>query len=626
MAVYEHGIRRMRRWIPQIAAAGSVNGDPIAAAINADGKSIAITFKGMATGGTYLYDTAGAGETLGLTDTSTAKGVLTVVSKGFDSTGAATTTSRTVYVTRRLRVAGTSGADETTSGSDVVINFALSEPVYAKDTTGGGNSGTAPVLVTLSGLYTKSAVPSNAKTVTCVNNSALAYYTPRGQWGTIDRQKVLTDFDLEFDPQHLHGVAGIACVVFTCTGQTSSHVESATVTSRTARQRAGTSLYSDAYKTTITLSGFTQGEDIACRVRVYPSIGDTAFDSDNQSSDYLVQHDNTLTFKCDKTAALEVFGIVDTGGSDVTGTASATIATARALPFATIQKAERAGASKIYIKNQTHLYTTPGSTPTALGYWCVVQLDPTDLGGIVTIDTGFVTVKSTYLKFKGCTMKLTGNLSIFTGTTRNLWFDGITFDANGQTLAGPICDDIAGAVFTDCAIDPLKFKLNRSGTDIVRHSFDGCDFGSPSSDKAVESFWRAVACKSTANVSFNGAVNVTASPLRANVLVKNNRLLSVTTPIDFDVGLTAATTDYFFIGNEFEGLTAGLAGSPAFSFGQAGTEYDKDHVVIAHNTILGERENHLYNDGAGDNTAVKYRRYASVVGVGVAGKVTFVIH
>lgn len=604
----------MSRLIPQTSSA-SVTGDPIAAAINADGKSASITFKGMATGGTYLYDNSGSDETLGLTEPSTAKMVFTAVSRGYDTSAAATTTTRTVYGTRSLRVAGTTGKDETTSGSDVVINFALSEPVYVKDKAGGGNSGTDPTLITLAGIYTKSGVPSNAKTLTVVNNSTLTNIAPRGQWGTIDRQKAMTDFVLEFDPQYVHGVVGIACVVFTCTGQTSLHVESATVTSRTARQRAGTSLYSDAYTATITLSGFTQGEDIACRVRVYPAIGDLIFDSDNQSSDYLVQHDNTLTLKCDKTAALEVFGIVDTRGNDSTGVASATIATARANPFATIDKALSIGAAMVYIKNQSHTYDTAGS-PSALGYWRTVTEDPTDTGGTVQIHTAFVFLNTDYLKFKSVRLKLLGALSIFNGSSGSMFFESCAFNANGFTLAANICDDVKAAVFVNCTIDPLDFALQAFGANIIRQSFDGCDFGTPASACEVASAWRYVACKGV-KVSPTVTYSATASPTahRVNVLVKNNRFLNVGLKSDFDSSLDDAVTDYFFVGNEIEGLTAVLTGSPVFEFGAgASAEYDKDRVVIAHNTIVGERQNHLYNSGEGGNSAAKYRRYVSVVG------------
>lgn len=602
-------------WLTAVAALGqglllnpyrfgsvAVTGDPIAATVNADGISATITFKGLATGGTYAYDAAGGSASLGLQQPSTAKAVLSISGPGFDSTGAATTGAWTSYATLHRRDPGTSNAKETTSGSDVIVEFALSEPVYAGETVS---------LTTLAGLYTQGGNPSTAKTISVVNNSTQAYFVPRGQWSTIDRQKFTGNFDLAFDPQSVHGVAGIACVKFDCTGGTSSATQSATVTSRTARQRAGSSLYSDEYKATIAIAGFTQGEDIACRVRVYPARGNTAFDSNSHSSDYLVQHNNTLTIKCDKTSALEIYGVVDNvSGNNGTGVASATLASARANPFQTVWGALAAGAVKVYLKNQVHTLTVSGS-PAALGYWRVVTEDPTDPGAVASIPTGFVFPNTDYLKFESVTLRLVGNLSIFTGSTRYLWFNDVTGDANGQTLAANVADDIAGAIWTDCVIDPFSFKLGIVGNDVIRQSFDGCDFGSPGTQATIASVWRIVACKAAQNVNFSSQSSAVSSTTPSNVLIKNNRLLKLGLPVNYDAW-AAATSDVFIIGNEFEGLTASLAGSPVFQFGQNSTEFAKTHCIVAHNTAVGERVNYLYVDGTA-GAAVNHSRAGSAI-------------
>jgi hypothetical protein len=578
-------------------------GDISSVTVNADGKSVDIKILSITAGGTYAYD--GLGSSSGLVQSSTAKIVLIATSKGFDSAGSATTIARTVYGTKVQRVPGTAGLAETVSGSDLIITFALSEPIYQKDNTGGGNSGTAVTYTILSGLYTKTGVPSNAGTGTATNSSTLAYYTPRGQWDrTPDLQLVGSNFTLRFDPQYLHGYAGISAVRFTSVGQTSANSVDTYVTSRTARQAAGTSLYTDSYVTTVPISGYTQGESIKNRVRVYPAIGDTAFDTDVRStaSDYAVQCDSTLTLTCDKTAALTVYGIVVTGSPG--GTASANIATARADPFPTIQAALIAGASLVYYKNQAHTFSTPGSTPAALGYWRTVTPDPTDLGGIVLIDTGFVTFK-TDIHWLGGTLKLTGNLSILTSTTKYLWFDGVTFNKNGQTLAAAFLDDTLGGFFTDCVFDdPSAWKLTRQGGDIVRMCFDGCDFGTGSAT-AITAFWKMVACKGTGvNPAGSQSTTVTVANI-ANQLFKNNRFLSVDAGIAFhDLG--GALTDYFILGNVVEAI--GLS-TPAFAFVDGTTENNLDHVVFSHNTLLGQRENYAYNDyGA----AAIYRRGWSI--------------
>jgi hypothetical protein len=584
-------------------------GDPTLVSVNADGRSADVKVSLLGTGGTYLYD---ASSSTGLQDRATAKIKAVVVSKGFDATGVATTTTRTVYGVIRQRIPGTTGAAEVVSGSDVIITFGLDSPIYAKDNTGAGNSGTAPVFTFLAGLYTQGGHASTGATLTATNNSTLAYYKPRGQWDTgtmgVDFQRVTGDFTVAFDTQYLHGVAGIACAKFDFTGGTSSHVESATVTSRTAAQRTGSSLWSCAYKATIPLSSYTQGEAISGRCRVYPTIGDAAFDTNDHASDYAVQHNSTLAFICDKTLALQKYAIVDTGGNDSTGVASTTLATARANPYATIGKAVSAGAVLIYVKNQSHSLGSPPSS-SDLGYWQEVTQDPLDPGGTVTIATGFPTL-APKLKLFGLTVKLASNLSIFTTNTSYLWCDRVAFNRNAQTLAGTFTDDVKGSFYTNCTgLDPAAFHLQQQSSDIVRQSFDGCDFGTASSDFFINSFWRAVACKGS-KAFLSGLRNATASSDRSNSVVKNNKMLSLANSSDWDA-FGAATTDLFFVGNLLEGIN--LVGTPVWSLGQGTVENDIDHVVVAGNNFLGGKSNYCYNDGSTDNTAVKYRRGWSVV-------------
>lgn len=582
-------------------------GQCIGAAVNADGRSVDLTFYSMAAGGTYLYD---ASSSTGLVDRSTAKLVLTVVSKGFDNTGSATTITRTVYGVIRQRVAGTSGAAETASGGDLIITFGLDSPIYAKDTTGAGNSGTAPTLTLLGGLYTKTGVPTLAiSNLAVTNSSALAYYKPSGQWMTRPNQRMTADFTLAFSPQYLHGIDAIACVRFDVDGQTSSVNANATTTTPTKRQRAGTGLYSDEFVSgTITLSTFTQGEIMKARARVYPTIGDAVFDTNDNSANLLVQCDQTFNLYCDKTLALQVYAIVDTGGNDTTGTASATLATARAAPFATIAKALIAGASLIYLKNQVHTFATPASTPTNFGYYQEITADPTDLGGTLAIGTGYPTYKASYLKITGLTVKLLASTSLFVATNNYFWMESCVANDNSQTLAGPLADDAVATFIDNCTgFDPARWFWKRSGADKIRLSFDGVDFGTSSSAASMNCIWRMIACKVAGAVTIQGLYPASGTAVPANVLVKHNQFTSMN-----NVSQTwdyAVTTSYVsIIGNLIETLSP--AGSSAFQIASSNS-VNMDSCIVSHNTIVGERSIVAYNDSG---SAAAYRRGWAMVG------------
>lgn len=576
-----------------------------------------LAIESFQTGATYAFGLTGGN------NVSASTPYIDGVSKGFDGTGASTTTAYRAYLTRLLRVPGTAATLDEVGSSPLVVRMALNDLVYQKDNTGGGNSGTAPTFTAPAGFIVNTAGAGQSSLAStaaaCTNYSTLPYMAPRGHWDmTPPLLRMNADVDIGFDPQYVHGGCdGIACVKLDADGQTSIVNVPATKTARSAVKRTGTNLYSDSFRTVVTNASFTQGEQVKIRARVYPKRGDVIFDTNNQGSDYAVQHDSTLTWYCDKTLALQVYGVVDTGGG--AGTASSNLATARAAPFATIHAALIAGATLIYFKNQTHLLATPGSTPSALGYWREIMPDPTDPGGTITIDTGFVTTK-TDLRFTGCKIKLTGVTSILTSPTKMVWFDGCTGDNNGLTLAGPFCDDILGAFFTNCTgFDPSAWKLILSGADVVRHSFDGVDFGNGTLGAGaakVNGWWKMTACKGSTVWADGAHSSSTAAANRYNRLFKNNLFLKVSNSFAFDLE-TADMQDNFFIGSILEGIN--LAGSAVLGIGQANApEYNNNHGAVAHFNPLGGKTNYLYNDGpdsGGGSNDPKQRLFWGVVGV-----------
>lgn len=223
------------------AATGDITAVTILGDSTHNGFAASIVITGLSTGGTYAYG-------LGANNApSGAKIVFTVTSPGFDSSGAATTVSRTVYGTTCMRQTyQTSLGSNATNGlstpcnppspqesgsSPVTVEVALSEFIYATDTVASVTIG--------SGFYTQAATPNNAcaACVSVTNSSTLVYPKPIGGRATIPNQLVGNSFLVEwtaFANPHGYPVAGqtIAAVKTTCT-DTHSHT-SPTVTTTAA--------------------------------------------------------------------------------------------------------------------------------------------------------------------------------------------------------------------------------------------------------------------------------------------------------------------------------------------------------------------------------------------------------
>lgn len=583
--------------------------------------------QGFTTGATYNY----ALDADNRATASTPK--LNLVSK---SNGLSPTTiAVTAYLTHTRRKPGTAiggsyTKDEFTSGGSLYTRHGLSTAVYKRDNTGGGNSGTAPTMDAPTNFITNTGGASEQSIVlsaaACTNNSSLAYRKGFGQWDlTPDFMRVDADFRLGFDVEHPTdgGYDGVAAVELSAVGQTSSHSDLAVLTDRpavalarvtTVKDETGSLIpvCNDAYSRTVAIAGFTVGEQIKIRARVGFNRGDTIFDTNDNAADYMVQHRNTLTYYY----VAAVYGICDpAGGNDGTGVASATIGTARASAYATINAAFGGGANKVYVKNQTAVLPATGRSD--LGYWYEIEADPTSLGGVVTIPTGFYYPGPPKLRIKNLIVRLLGTTSIFTTNTQYVFLDGCTGDPNGFTLAGPLFDGIAGAIMQNClGFDRTHFSFDRSGADFVRQSFDGVAFGSASG--FIKAWFKMVACTGSGVVPTGEHATGIAFGRKIGRFFKNCEFLSIPGKCEF----STAAADYdeddcAFVGLVLEFINLGSAEGLSFAEG-ASPEYHRDGVGKGHLTILGARENEDYNDGPDDASAnddPKYRRWYGQSGV-----------
>jgi hypothetical protein len=165
--------------------------------------------------------------------------------------------------------------DENTSvAGSLTVRIALDEEIYSDET--------AVVANIAAGLYYDNGSGGTndyslaASNVTVTNNSTLRYPKPVFRWTSVPYQRVTGPFVLEMTggAHFAQNQSEVAAVTYTCTGNTSGHSNSVTVSRMTI-----STLFQDVnpvivYAGTMPLAGFTQSEQLTCNALVYPWWGD----------------------------------------------------------------------------------------------------------------------------------------------------------------------------------------------------------------------------------------------------------------------------------------------------------------------------------------------------------------
>lgn len=560
-------------------------GDILSVTARADGWSADVKIEGFTTGATYNFGTPGA--------TGTSKFYINVTSEGYDATGSLGTIARVVYGTKAVRKPYPDHAtiDETVDGSDIIVRVALSESIYNDDTISGVVVAAAWATNTGGGAQT-----SNAYSGSGTSSSTLDYPVAFGQWdivaGVCTKERVKADFIVAVNAFHGHG---IACVKITATGGTSSHSETATVTTQTATQRSATGLYMSAYQTTIPISGFTQGETITLRHQIYPLVGDADSIQDTTGRTTAANEClgwNAATLICDKNNALDSIKYVNSStGNDSTGDGSS------GNPWATIAKAYLTSGVNIVKLMGTGLTYTMGTSGTrrTTSEWVIIE---PDTGATPTIQ---LTTTKTYrlerLCFRNLPITLASTGSWLDGETLNfVWFDLCTFNNTvGTATTGPVYRSLCSYI-TNCDGDGNEWQLSASfSTSHVAVQMDGVAFDAIDASTANAKF----RCVCSTNQRF--AQNSTSNPSGA----QNGAIFCNNTTLDFsstsnkilELGTLANITNLAICGNVFE--KTGTTSPSVHIFGD-NCAFTGTHVIFSHNTVVGVasgcRVNQFYND------------------------------
>lgn len=316
----------------------AATGDIVSCTVLANGWEADIVITGLNTGGTYAMGLGANNEPfIG----NTPKITFTVVSLGYDDAGAATTITRTIYGTTPVRKAFVASFtqtaypnEESNDGTNTTVRVALSDYIFQKDNTGGGNSGTAPVVNILSGFYTKTAVPNNASGAgfAVTNNSTLAYPSAVANWSRPGYQLTGSTVTLGAVAFHSSGQSGrpVRAVKFTVTGLTSAVTATAIVLSPTYDSTYGDAVPVVEYIVTVNLSGMTQGENLQFDFAAYPWTGDSGAVLDTSTAPMAYSYTATQAAPsplpssqfglCDKNGTYgQTVAVVSTAGNDGTG-------------------------------------------------------------------------------------------------------------------------------------------------------------------------------------------------------------------------------------------------------------------------------------------------------------------
>lgn len=371
---------------------------------------------------------------------------LTVSDPGYDTSGNATTVTRTITGVAHLRRQYPNGASKmvSTDGTDLTLYVTLDDWIY---------SGTTIVSASIGSTFYPSCTAGNAGTKT--NSSTIAYPKPSWGWVSVQRERATSDdFYVEGVTFSRHATAGqqVACVKYTASdGTTDSPTVTASTTALSTLQTQGN--IAEVWPGTLDVSGLTQGAACTVNAEVFPWIGDSSavldlsVDGDTLAS---TRPYTLLNFTNDRTGAYGgAYAYVQVGA--VGGTVSATPATAKASPYPTITSAITAiqawnntnkghndlGGGTIRLMDTagadtTHTYAASLAEIAATPTWCFIEKDP-ESSAVISIDsTGGVRQQPNMLAYRNVRIAATaGNAYTIAGRNQAnnmIYLEGCTID------------------------------------------------------------------------------------------------------------------------------------------------------------------------------------------------------
>ncbi|MEM7812577.1 MAG: hypothetical protein AAF532_13975 [Planctomycetota bacterium] len=573
-------------------------GDITAVAVRETGWDVDLTVEGWAGDqGDIAYDFALDADS----EPTAATPYLDFTDEGYTPAGAVTTVSRRVYLTKAVRrpYPNEASLDETDSGADLVVRVSLSDWV--------DDSATSVTLTAPAAWATNSGASAGDSAATSglsgTNASTLAPPASVTQWdgvaGVRSGERVKADFAVAVDAYHMHGVAAVK---FTATGVTSGHVETATVSVRTALRRdaiAGSGKWYSAYQATIPVAGFAQGETVDVDYEVFPAIGASAAvlsTSGNTAADDEVAGQNTASLIVDKDNLLDVFAYVDpVSGDDGTGVVSGTAATAAAAPFATLKAAmdDPGNANVVRLEAGTHRLPSAFGTKD-LAEWRVVEPAPGEDASTAIVEyNGRTFLRNRRVWFKGVGLTQNGTNGYIQGGSA-VAFSRYKWCVRNITTTAAVG---VGYRSSGCYIEESTWGGNAAFDNDANNRNPYVIDGITAENLGTSRPDRFVACD-VDSVGLKNPRYVGRSD--TNRIYANNSVGDdgSATP-SLQIADTGDATNIAVTGNIFEWSGPG-GGGEMIGISRDGTAHDTRHIIIWNNAFVGERCNWFYNDAGSD--------------------------
>lgn len=543
---------------------------------------------------------SGFGNALRLGDAPTVS--VTVVSKSFTATGAASTETVTLYGTEVLRKPFPNEAQQS-EGSTIggaYVDIVLSDAVYAKDKAGAGNSGTDPLVTVTAGAIRNDGglgELSNALAGGPVtNNSSLAYLAPIAQWSDTfgDGRRVDADFKVAASARHIHGVR---MTRFT-TQVGLFQIDDQKVTEESSHEFTRTGYFASWYEATVPIAGASQGSAPTSRLRVYPIRGDVIFDSASPPVAGPAHGFESITNKCDKNDLLRVYAYVSASGT-ASGTNSATEATAAADPWDTIDNALSATPTPTdVVVDSTGAFEVQysGAALGDIGWARVIRKGAAGSAATLTRTTSIRTYKMPHLKLDG--FEITGT-SWFDGeNTNRLWLDNCWGNPGGGVTVGLHYRSVLTRL-TNSRMTPVdKDYLSQFSGYVMAIRGEGVlEDGSVIGSHLMTCWYRATGCRLTMSRSEISTANPGGS---SDGCFYESSMFST----GEDEKMTAYGGSYAYSrGVSFCGTLVERAFGAEGSSTLAHFSADSDTMTIAgflvaHCSFFGQRTNWMYNDAA----------------------------
>lgn len=588
--------------------------------IGADGNgwTVDLTFKGIsANGNVNIFD--GQKVTISVSD------------PGFDTSGNATTVTRTIKGSIAIRRQYPNNTQRmiTAVGSDLKVTFGLDQPIYQATTI---NSVTIAA-----GVYPG----ANAITVpgaAIVNNSTRQYSKPLFGWLNRQRERATgSSFNVEGVAYHRHGRNGqmVACVQYIGkdnAGHTTA-VQTVGAPALSSIQTQGNIV--EAYKASIPLTALDQTPGSATTTTmptvdaiVYPWIGDSSAVLTLSVDGYTnpdPRPGTVLKFLNDKTGAYGgAFAYVFVGAPG--GTVSTTAATARAAPYPTVAAALAAlkvfnnaskghndhSGSKIRLMDDgvggAVIHEISGNAAVTAGLtFTDLEPDPLNTAAVsfransasnvffpTMIAFGAITILQNanggsaqnfiiaangndLLSLEGTTINLTGTTTMFFNTsTSRIFFT----QRNTTTVArgGGIPGGTGGYSFTSLELGTIDTVTTAANT------VPYCCVGNRFTNKGVN--------EGSASVG-----GITQPGIDGGIAVNNTFAKMVGAANSFIGYAFNFTKGFAFVQNVFE-VPVGTGGA-LINIAADGSTASVQNMLDIHNTVVGDRGNRMYTDDVG---------------------------